>query len=937
MLQTVTTASTSTSVSSSSNSSVYGQSVTFTATVTAGTFDNSGTVTFFDNGSPLTPAPVLSGTNTATFTTTATQLSGGTHTIKASYSGDTNFATSSDSVLQTVTTASTSTSVSSSSNSSVYGQSVTFTATVTAGTFDNSGTVTFFDNGSALTPAPVLSGTNTATFTTTATQLSGGTHTIKASYSGDTNFATSSDSVLQTVTTASTSTSVSSSSNSSVYGQSVTFTATVTAGTFDNSGTVTFFDNGSALTPAPVLSGTNTATFTTTATQLSGGTHTIKASYSGDTNFATSSDSVLQTVTTASTSTSVSSSSNSSVYGQSVTFTATVTAGTFDNSGTVTFFDNGSPLTPAPVLSGTNTATFTTTATQLSGGTHTIKASYSGDTNFATSSDSVLQTVTTASTSTSVSSSSNSSVYGQSVTFTATVTAGTFDNGGTVTFYDNGSALTPAPVLSGTNTATFTTTATQLSGGTHTIKASYSGDTNFATSSDSVLQTVTTASTSTSVSSSSNSSVYGQSVTFTATVTAGTFDNGGTVTFFDNGSPLTPAPVLSGTNTATFTTTATQLSGGTHTIKASYSGDTNFATSSDSVLQTVTTASTSTSVTSSSNSSVYGQSVTFTATVTAGTFDNSGTVTFYDNGSALTPAPVLSGTNTATFTTTATQLSGGTHTITASYSGDTNFATSSDSVLQTVTTASTSTSVSSSSNSSVYGQSVTFTATVTAGTFDNGGTVTFYDNGSALTPAPVLSGTNTATFTTTATQLSGGTHTIKASYSGDTNFSDQQRQRAANGEHGEHEHVGVVVVQFVGVRPERDVHGDGDGGHVRQQRHGDVLRQRQCVDAGAGAERDEHGDVHDHGDATVGRHAHDQGQLQRRHELCDQQRQRAANGDHGEHDDDGNFLRQSGNVQQHGDVHGDGESAVLRHADRHGDVHGRRQFHRHGHAGRRHS
>ena len=68
-------ASTSTSVSSSSNSSVYGQSVTFTATVTAGTFDNSGTVTFYDNGSALTPAPVLSGTNTATFTTTATQLS----------------------------------------------------------------------------------------------------------------------------------------------------------------------------------------------------------------------------------------------------------------------------------------------------------------------------------------------------------------------------------------------------------------------------------------------------------------------------------------------------------------------------------------------------------------------------------------------------------------------------------------------------------------------------------------------------------------------------------------------------------------------------------------------------------------------------------------------------------------------------------------------
>ena len=111
------------------------------------------------------------------------------------------------------------------------------------------------------------------------------------------------------------------------------------------------------------------------------------------------------------------------------------------------------------IVSGA-TATFTTTATQLSGGTHTITASYSGDTNFSDSSGSVLQTVHAASTYTSVSSSSNSSVFGQSVTFTATcsgqwsVVSGQWPTG-TVTFSDGGTSL-------GTASLTFSTSVAQL-------------------------------------------------------------------------------------------------------------------------------------------------------------------------------------------------------------------------------------------------------------------------------------------------------------------------------------------------------------------------------------------------------------------------------------------------------------------------------------------
>ncbi len=85
--------------------------------------------------------------------------------------------------------------------------------------------------------------------------------------------------------------------------------------------------------------------------------------------------------------------------------------------------------------------------------------------------------------------------------------------------------------------------------------------------------------TSTIVLSSSDPSSYGQPVTFTATVTAGvgTFDNGGTVQFAVDGVEQFPLVSLSN-DSATFSTST--LSSGNHTITATYSGDTDFGSSS---------------------------------------------------------------------------------------------------------------------------------------------------------------------------------------------------------------------------------------------------------------------------------------------------------------------------------------------------------------------
>src|SRR5207244_6290866 len=93
---------------------------------------------------------------------------------------------------------------------------------------------------------------------------------------------------------------------------------------------------------------------------------------------------------------------------------------------------------------------------------------------------------------------------------------------------------------------------------------------------------------------------------------------------------------------------------------------------------------TTTALTSSANPSVAGQSVTFTATVSATSSAGTptGTVTFQD-GATMLGNGTLSG-GSVTFSTAA--LAAGTHTITAVYGGDTNFAPSTSNALtQTVT------------------------------------------------------------------------------------------------------------------------------------------------------------------------------------------------------------------------------------------------------------
>jgi len=156
--------------------------------------------------------------------------------------------------------------------------------------------------------------------------------------------------------------------------------------------------------------------------------------------------------------------------------------------------------------------------------------------------------------------------------------------------------------------------------------------------------------------------------------------------------------------------------------------------------------------------------VTFTATVTAPGQSPTGNVKFMDGGATLKTV-MLSG-GTASFTTT-TPLAVASHTITAVYVGNANFAAStSPAVTQVVNPAPTATALMSSPNPSTAGQSVALTATVTSAFATPNGSVTFKD-GTATLGSKNLSASGT---TTLNVPLAHGSHSLTAVYAGNGNF-----------------------------------------------------------------------------------------------------------------------------------------------------------------------
>ena len=322
----------------------------------------------------------------------------------------------------------------------------------------------------------------------------------------------------------------------------------------------------------------------------------------------------------------------------------------------------------------------------LAGGDHVIRAEYhrSGSDGFNDSEASAGLTIAPAVATASIDTPAASSVVGQPVDLSGDVrfpppdTAnGVLPPSGSIAFHDSVAGEVASDSVDATGHAA--ATATTLTVGTHTLHAHYPGDFNYsASTSGPTSHTVTVGGTTSALNQSAATTVFGEPFTVTDAVTAvspATAIPGGSVTFNDGTIQIGTAGLggsgLAGLSVAT-------LPVGTHSLTATYAGDANLnGSTSNTLSHAVNKANTLTTVVSpTADPSALGDTVTLNASVAVtapGAGTPTGVVQFKDGGAVL-GAPVSLIGSTATLLTTA--LGGGSHSITAAYSGDTNFNTS---------------------------------------------------------------------------------------------------------------------------------------------------------------------------------------------------------------------------------------------------------------------
>jgi len=736
----------------------YGHQITLLGNVITLNYLPTGTVSYY-SGTTLLGTEVIQANGSIsgmTFT-----LPVGTHVLKAVYSGDgNNLPVTSVTGTGVMQKASSSVPLSSSTNPSPSGSALTFSVSIPAagpGAAAPTGTVSFKDGATTLGSAALSSGA--ASFTSST--LSSGTHPITVAYTGDSNYNASTSSVLNQVIagTAPTTTAISVAATNSVYGSANTVTATVAGA--NPSGSVTFNDGATVLGTVSLASGVATYSLK----NLSAGTHSITASYTGDAiNAGSTSSAVAVTVAKAPSTVAVSANPNPGFVGGVQYITATIPGG--DATGNVVFYDDGVQIGTAAAVAGA--ATFSTSS--LSKSTHSITAGYAGDSNYLGSTSSAFSLVIGgANPNINWNTTPASRVYSSvtpSVSYTIQVRGDyvTYPTG-TIDILENGVIRASGVALSN-GSATFTMSPTP---GVHPFTAVYAGDANYGASSVLFTQTITAPQTATTISSNLSSITYGGALTITSTVSNGCAAGVG-IQLYDGPTLVGTkyAGSLSGSAGGSWSCSVSwswpgvsNLTGGTHSFTVVYPGS-SVAIGSTSNPLTVEVTKAATTVTLSAipvsgtlSTLTAGGLVKLTGTVPYGT----GTVNFYDNG-------VLLGSSAANIQASFPLVSLGVHSLTANYLGDQNtLPSTSSAVSATVTTkASPSLTLAASPQYSAYGSAVSLTATLSPNTSPAVG-VNFYDAGVLIGTSNVVNGSAVLT-------LSGwvpGLHQITASFAGDAN------------------------------------------------------------------------------------------------------------------------------------------------------------------------
>lgn len=536
---------TSTALAASINPSVFGQSILLTATITGGA--PTGSVSFRDNGSSIAGCTAIVVAAGQAQCTTAS-LSAGGHLLSAQYSGDAANQPSATSVSHTVSRASTATAiVAHTPDPSLVLSPIAVSVSVTPvapGAGTPTGTVSVSD------------GTVGCFFTLPATSCNltpstQGTKTLTAAYGGSGNFVFSTaPGVTHTVAALPQVISFGGLSNK-VFGDPP-FTLSATGGGSGNP--VTF-----SASPAAVCTLTGNV-----ITMVGAGICSVVADQAGGGIYGPATP-VTQSFTVAQAAQAiVFGGLSGKVFGEPP-FTLTATGGASGN---------------AVLFSSTTLAICTVTSntvTLVASGTCTIAANQAGSANYAAAPQ-VTQSFTVAQAAQVI---VFGTVAGKTLgdpSFALVASGGA--SGNPVTFASTTAAIctVSASMVTLTGAGLCTINANQAAGGSYAAAPQVTQSFSVAKAAASVVLVA-----------SGNPSGFGQSVTFTATVSGGGATPSGTVTFDDGGTTICNAIPLNGSAVAACVTAA--LAVGQHAIGATYGGSANHLGASGSLVQTVNTAS----------------------------------------------------------------------------------------------------------------------------------------------------------------------------------------------------------------------------------------------------------------------------------------------------------------------------------------------------------
>ncbi len=669
----------------------------------------------------------------------------------------------------------TTTTLTSGTNPSATGTPVVFTVQVTNSGQTPTGTVTLLDGTTPIGTITLVSGGGSTTIST----LTSGSHSLTAVYGGDSqNAASTSDVLVQVVKDpqAETTTTLTANPSSSPAGAPIVFTATVNivianAGTGAITGSVAIMQGANTLGVGSINNATatgSTGVATITLTNLPVGTDSITAVYAGNSHYEGSTSSpIVETVQLATPQIALVPAVNPSLAGASLTLTATLTWNGGLPTGNISFLDGTTLLGSAPI-NAQGVAILSAPGRFWTVGTHPLTAVYNGDAqDSGSTSQPVAEVVNSSPTSTAMASSLNPAGIGGSVTFTAVVTTEGSAPTGSVQFFDgtNGIGFGTLAATGGT-TGAATLTLSTLALGTHSITAVYGGDSlNTGSTSPALSELVQATTDGIALASSVNPAIYARALVLTAQVSGTGAPPSGTVALLDGGVSVASLPVPAN-GTVSFVNPSLAI--GPHTLTAVYSGDINHAAATSAPLMQNILQATGTALTANFTSLIAGKTLTLTAVVAGASSQPlsgtpAGSVTFTD-GTKVLGVMTPDSTGTAVFSSSA--LLPGQHTVTATYSGDSNDAASASLTLSiSIAIATTSTSLNTNANPIASGTTLTLTANAAGNGGTPTGTITFHDGGTVLTAVQVT-GNGNATFSLST--LAPGIHQLSASYSGDT-------------------------------------------------------------------------------------------------------------------------------------------------------------------------